>query len=194
MHHMFVQVRTKTSIFSQNVTEALVIFPEPPRMFSHLFQKKSNKQKSPSIFTIKIQTTLLTVPPPPFSTPLKISVGPAVDWKENAIPATTRRHKQLVINTGPSPRRSQGDAIPSPPPGTQRLRMVAWKKLILLLDAEFVFFDLWETGEKYGYDFFWGGIVIAICEAISGGRGFSLGFLVGEDDMLDGGMVYRYIQ
>lgn len=66
MHHMFVQVRTKTSIFSQNVTEALVIFPEPPRMFSHLFQKKSNKQKSPSIFTIKIQTTLLTVPPPPF--------------------------------------------------------------------------------------------------------------------------------
>lgn len=72
--------------------------------------------------------------------------------------------------------------------------MVAWKKLILLLDAEFVFFDLWETGEKYGYDFFLGGIVIAICEAISGGRGFSLGFLVGEDDMLDGGMVYRYIQ
>lgn len=63
-----------------------------------------------------------------------------MDWKENAIPATTRRHKQLVINTGPSPRRSQGDAIPSPPPGTERLRMAAWKKLILLLDAEFGFF------------------------------------------------------
>lgn len=45
MHHMFVQVRTKTSIFSQNVTEALVIFPEPPRMFSHLFQKKIEQTK-----------------------------------------------------------------------------------------------------------------------------------------------------
>ena len=138
MHHMLVQVRT-TSISSQNVTDALVIFPEPPCMFSHAFILIKNKKKH-SIFTIKIQTTLLTVPPPLSPHPWKFSVGPAVDWKENAIPATTRRHKQLVINTGPSPRRSQGDAIPSPPPWTQRLPMVAWKKLNLLLDAEFGFF------------------------------------------------------
>lgn len=65
--------------------------------------------------------------------------------------------------------------------------MVAWKKLIFLLDAEFgELLIFWETGVKNMATFFRGGLVIAICEAISGGRGFSLGFLVGEDDMLDG--------
>ena len=38
--------------------------------------------------------------------------------------------------------------------------------------------------------FFWGGAYTAICEAISGGRGFSLGFLVGEVGMLECGGWY----
>ena len=93
--------------FPQNVTDALVIFPQPTPRFFHAFIKSLQTSfhlhhQNPSHITV-----------PPLLHPENFTTGcwPAVDWKENASPATTRRHKQLVINTGPSPR-SSGAAIP----------------------------------------------------------------------------------
>ncbi len=84
--------------FPQNVTDALVVFPQPTtRVFPRFHQIFANMiPSSPP----KSKPHYLLYPPSP-------PCWPAVDWKENANPATTRRHKQLVINTGPSPQSSK---------------------------------------------------------------------------------------
>ena len=193
---MLVQVRT-TSIFSQNVTDALVIFPEPPRMFSHAFILMTIKKKSCHLH--HQNPNHATYGTPPFLHTRENVSWPAVDWKENAIPATTRRHKQLVINTGSSPRRSQGDAIPSPPrPGPKNahggLEKIDFFVGSRVWGSSFFSGNRWKIGLSLFFFFWGGGGLYSDLWGNFRGEGFSLGFLVGEDDMLDGGMVYRYIQ